>query len=315
MHMKTETHAEGQDPVTVATLMSKALQQSCHSCASSDSDSPRGVEADEACASQSGSDAEGMQGGSPVVPLLPGQKKLAFAPRQKCAPKTAQEPDLELTLPRDTVAQSCSAPSLSFATQLASIDLSGKWEVSASETSSASSSSSDTEDGAGDNGKHDPVLPAAGMADVGTPMPHNSPRQSRSRSPCRQQRKAGGRGSVTETRHDDPEPFLGWSKKRPTPPPGTHHWMQPLWNAVEKKLQAMPPLRRKVTLQSLCSGTAAELNAIEVQHGLPKPSQQPPSSPFRVLKLLGAKKRNGSGCRVCHCNTAATALLQENKGL
>ena len=50
----------------------------------------------------------------------------------------------------------------------------------------------------------------------------------------------------------------------PACPPGTEHWMEPLWAAFEPAMRERGQCLRRPTLESLCSGTAAELHAVEV---------------------------------------------------
>ena len=49
---------------------------------------------------------------------------------------------------------------------------------------------------------------------------------------------------------------------KPDAPPGVDHWLHPLWSALQQHWRGKP--WRRVGLESLCSGTAAELHALEV---------------------------------------------------
>ena len=50
----------------------------------------------------------------------------------------------------------------------------------------------------------------------------------------------------------------------PDPPPGVAHWLEPLWTAMDPHMKGTP--LRRVSLESLCSGTAPELHSLEVTH-------------------------------------------------
>ena len=47
--------------------------------------------------------------------------------------------------------------------------------------------------------------------------------------------------------------------------PGQEHWVEPLWAFFEATMMERGPPARKLTLESLCSGTGAELHCVEVQ--------------------------------------------------
>ena len=67
---------------------------------------------------------------------------------------------------------------------------------------------------------------------------------------------------------------LRCSRPMPDPPAGTAHWVEPLWAALQADYEDRPPPFREVSLESLCTGTGAELHAIEVSLACSKTGSQ-----------------------------------------
>ena len=212
------------------------------------------------------SDAASMPEDRPgALLILPGQQKLTFteAFAKESLVSDAKLPDLLAT--GDALPMTTPLPNASAYLDVEALEfhVDGKWELSSSSSSSTLSAKSHENK---DDVEHDPEVAAAAVRKVDRPEMSSEGKRSRSASRTPRQRSKAEDlcFQVGQKEISDGAPFVQWSRKMPDPPPGTKHWMQPLWAAQEKKILEMPPLCRKVTLQSLCSGTAAELNAAEV---------------------------------------------------
>ena len=81
--------------------------------------------------------------------------------------------------------------------------------------------------------------------------------RSRSRSPSR------AKTAASSSQH-----ILGMCQAVPMPAatPGVSHWLEPLWASLEGDMRGGCAPTRRLTLESLCTGTGAEFHAMEV-HG------------------------------------------------
>ena len=66
--------------------------------------------------------------------------------------------------------------------------------------------------------------------------------------------------------------FTNAPKPQPRALPGVDHWLQPLWSAISPHMR--DNAARRVTLESLCTGTAAELHALEVLTEMPDSARE-----------------------------------------